>query len=179
VLFKPDDLHYPCDATPARYRRECYELQSDLILPALKQDYRKASAVCDAAGTRDLVSMCYVGLGRNASGAAAFQYAGIRKRCDLASPVGLPFCYQGAVRHLAYAPSELPRGAAFCKSLPTGEARTRCWDGLGLQVSGFFPDEASRRRACRSDNASDVAACNEGAGVAPNGATEVRELPHR
>jgi hypothetical protein len=165
VLFKADDLHYPCDAIPARYRRECYELQADLILPAVKQDYKKASAVCDAAGTPDLVQACYVGLGRNASGASAFQYAGIRKRCDQASPVGVPFCYEGAVRHLAYAPSELPRGVAFCKSLPEGESRSRCWDGVGLQVGGFFSDQASRQRACESDAPRDVASCVEGAGV--------------
>jgi hypothetical protein len=165
VLFKPDDLHYPCDATPMRYRRECYELQSDLILPAVEQDYRKASQVCDAAGAPDLIHVCYVGLGRNASGAAAFQYAGIRKRCDLASPAGKSFCYQGAVRHLAYAPSELPRGVAFCKSLPEGEVRLRCWDGVGLQVGGFFSDQASRQRACQSESPADVAACAEGAGV--------------
>ena len=67
VLFKPGDLHYPCDATPDRYRLECYELQADLILPAVKQDYAKASAVCDGAGSPMLVSVCYVGLGRNAS----------------------------------------------------------------------------------------------------------------
>jgi hypothetical protein len=168
VLFKPNDLQYPCDATPARYRRECYELQADLILPAVQQDYRKASAVCDAAGTPDLVSACYAGLGRNASGASAFQYAGITKRCSLASPPGLPFCYQGAVRHLAYAPSELPRGIAFCKSLPDGEGRARCWGGVGLQVGGFFPDSASRHRACTSDIARDAAACLEGAGVTPS-----------
>src|ERR1700682_882545 len=54
VLFKSNDLHYPCDATPARYRRECYELQADLILPAVKQDYEKAAQVCDGAGTPDL-----------------------------------------------------------------------------------------------------------------------------
>jgi hypothetical protein len=148
-----------------RYRRECYELQADLILPAVKQDYRKAARVCDAAGAPDLVAACYLGLGRNASGAAAFQYAGIRKRCDLASATGLPFCYQGAVRHLAYAPSELPRGVAFCKSLPGGETRSRCWDGVGLQIAGFFSDQASRQRACQSDSAPDVAACEEGAGV--------------
>jgi hypothetical protein len=165
VLFKADDLHYPCDATPARYRRECYELQADLILPAVKQDYKKASAVCDSAGTTDLVRACYAGLGRNASGASAFQYAGIRKRCEQASPAGLPFCYEGAVRHLAYAPSELPRGVAFCKSLPDGERRSGCWDGVGLQVGGFFSDQASRRRACQSEVPRDVAACVEGAGV--------------
>jgi len=165
VLFKTDDLHYPCDATPARYRRECYQLQADLILPAVKQDYKKASAVCDAAGSPDLVQACYVGLGRNASGASAFQYAGIRKRCDQASPAGLPFCYEGAVRHLAYAPSELPRGVAFCKSLPDGERRSRCWDGVGLQVGGFYWDQASRQRACQSEMPRDVAACVEGAGV--------------
>jgi hypothetical protein len=179
VLFKPNDLQYPCDAVPTRYRPECYELQTDLILPAVSEDYRKASAVCDAAGTPDLVDFCYVGLGRNASGASAFQYDGIRKRCDLSSPAGLPFCYQGAVRHLSYAPSELPRGVAFCKSLPEGESRTRCWDGVGLQVGGFFSDIPSRRRACQSDRASDVAACIEGAGAAPPGTAEVRELPHR
>lgn len=165
VLYKPKDLQYPCDATPVRYRRECYDLQADLILPALKQDYRKAGRVCDAAGAPEFVRACYLGLGRNASGAAAFQYAGIRKRCDLASPTGLPYCYQGAVRHLAYAPSELPRGVAFCKSLPDGEARSRCWDGIGLQVGGFFSDQASRERACRSDSAADVASCVQGAGI--------------
>ena len=165
VLFKPNDLHYPCDSTPARYRRECYELQADLILPAVRQDYKEASAVCDAAGATDLVEECYVGLGRNASGAAAFQYDGIRKRCEKASPAGVPFCYKGAVRHLAYAPSELPRGVAFCKSLPAGESRIKCWDGVGLQVGGFFPDLASRQRACQSELRGDVAACVEGAGA--------------
>jgi hypothetical protein len=165
VLFKPNDLQYPCNATPARYRRECYELQADLILPAVGQDYRKASKVCDAAGTPDLLRACYAGLGRNASGAAAFQYAGIRKRCELASPTGMPFCYQGAVRHLAYAPSELPRGIAFCETLPEGEARSRCWGGVGLQIGGFFSDQASRQRACHSETAADVAACALGAGV--------------
>ncbi|HEV7388079.1 MAG TPA: hypothetical protein VGN73_05635 [Gemmatimonadaceae bacterium] len=179
VLFKPNDLHYPCDATPDRYRRECYELQPDLILPAVKQDYLKAGAVCDGAGSPDLVRSCYVGLGRNASGAAAFQYAGIRKRCDLGSPAGRPFCYRGAVRHLAYAPSELPRGIAFCKSLPRGEDRASCWDGVGLQVSGFFSDAASRREACQADDAGDLAACAEGAGLAPAARSEVRELPHQ
>jgi hypothetical protein len=179
VLFKPNDLQYPCDATPTRYRRECYQLQADLILPAVKQDYRKASAVCDAAGSPDLVNACYVGLGRNASGAAAFQYAGIRKRCELASPPGLPYCYEGAVRHLAYAPAELPRGIAFCKSLPEGNARARCWDGVGLQISGFFANLSTRRQACQSENAADVAACIEGAGVTAGDPSEVRELPHQ
>jgi hypothetical protein len=171
VLYKPNDLQYPCDATPVRYRRECYELQADLILPAVKQDYRKAARVCDAASPADLVGECYLGLGRNASGAAAFQYAGIRKRCDLASPAGVAFCYQGAVRHLAYAPSELPRGVAFCKSLPAGETRSRCWDGVGLQVAGFFSDQASRQRACQSDSAADVVACEQGAGVVAGSST--------
>ena len=171
VLFKPNDLHYPCDATPARYRLECYELQADLILPALKQDYRKAGQVCDAAGAPELVRICYVGLGRNASGAAAFQPAGIRKRCELASPAGMPYCYQGAVRHLAYAPGELPRGIAFCKSLPEGDARSRCWDGVGMQIGGFFSDQASRRRACQSGSAADIAACVQGAGVVAGSAS--------
>ncbi|MEA2706804.1 MAG: hypothetical protein QOH22_1592 [Gemmatimonadaceae bacterium] len=165
VLFKPNDLHYPCDATPVRYRRQCYELQADLILPAVKQDYEKAAEVCDAAGTPDLMRACYLGLGRNASGASAFQYSGIRKRCDKSSPTGIAFCYEGAVRHLAYAPSELPRGVAFCKSLPSGDTRAKCWDGIGLQVGGFFADQISRRRACQTEEADDLAACVLGAGV--------------
>lgn len=165
VLFKPSDLLYPCNSTPERYRRECYELQADLILPAVKQDYEQAAKVCDRAGAPDFVRKCYLGLGRNASGAAAFQYAGIRKRCDRSSSFGLAYCYQGAVRHLAYAPSELPRGVAFCNTLPGGETRARCWDGVGLQIGGFFADLASRRRACQSDNPADVAACSEGAGI--------------
>jgi hypothetical protein len=166
VLFKPEDLQYPCDATPRRYRQECYELQPDLILPAVKQDYARASAVCDRAGDPFLVAECFVGLGRNASGASAFQYAGIRKRCDLASSYGRAYCYEGAVRHLAYAPSELPRGVAFCKSLAEGDARVRCWHGIGLQISGFFADIPTRQHACQSEVPRDVAACLESAGSA-------------
>lgn len=166
VLFKPNDLHYPCDSTPIRYRPECYELQADLILPAVKQDYQKAAQVCDAAGSAELVQLCYLGLGRNASGAAAFQYAGIKKRCDKSSAAGVAFCYEGAVRHLAYAPSELPRGVAFCRSLPEGEIRVRCWDGVGLQIGGFFAEPSSRKRACQSESVRDTAACIEGAGIA-------------
>jgi hypothetical protein len=165
VLFKAKDLHYPCDATALRYRRECYDLQADLILPAVQQDYEKAAEVCDSAGTPDLMRSCYLGLGRNASGASAFQYSGIRKRCDKSSANGVAFCYEGAVRHLAYAPSELPRGVAFCKSLPAGDRRAKCLDGVGLQVGGFFADLASRRRACQTENADDLAACVQGAGV--------------
>jgi hypothetical protein len=165
VLFKPNDLHYPCDSTRTQYRLECYELQPDLILPAVKQDYRKAARVCDAAGAPEFVRACYSGLGRNASGAAAFDYDGIKKRCDKSSPFGLPFCYAGAVRHLAYARSELPRGINFCKSLPDGPVRSQCWDGVGMQAAGFFSDRIRLRRACQSVNPTDVSACLEGAGV--------------
>jgi len=165
VLFRPNDLHYPCDSTAPRYRFACYELQPDLILPAVKQDYRKASAVCDAAGAPDLSAFCYVGLGRNASGASAFQYDGIKKRCALASTFGQPFCYMGAVRHLAYAPSELSRGVGFCKSIPVGENRVRCWNGIGQQVASFFAYPDERRQGCQTESADDVSACLVGAGV--------------
>jgi hypothetical protein len=166
ALFRPDDLQYPCSSTPVRYRIECYELQSDLILPAVKQDYHKAADVCDRAGAASFVRACYMGLGRNASGASAFQFEAIKRRCDKSSAAGLPYCYQGAVRHLAYAPSELPRGIAFCRSLPAGDTRSQCWDGVGLQVGGFFADSASRHRACQSDDSRDFAACAQGAGIA-------------
>lgn len=172
VLFQRKDLHYPCDSTASKYRRRCYELQADLILPAVQQDYRRASAVCDGAGTNDLVAACYVGLGRNASGASAFQYAGIMKRCALTSEYGMPFCYQGAVRHLAYAPSELPRGIGFCKSLPEGKGRALCWDGVGLQISAFFGDPNARRRACATESANDTAACYMGAGFSAEAAKQ-------
>jgi hypothetical protein len=165
VLFRRNDLHYPCDSTAAKYRYACYELQSDLILPALAQDYRKASAVCDEAGTRELVAFCYVGLGRNASGASAFQYDGIKKRCALASPFGEPYCYLGAVRHLSYAPSELPRGVSFCKSFPAGENRVRCWNGIGQQIASFNSDLPTRNRACQTESVDDINACLVGAGV--------------
>ena len=165
VLYRAKDLHYPCDSAAMKYRYACYELQSDLILPALKQDYKKAGAVCDQAGTPELVSFCYVGLGRNASGASAFQYDGIKKRCSLSSRFGEAYCYMGAVRHLAYARSELPRGVGFCKSLPAGENRTHCWYGIGQQVASFFADVPARKRGCETELANDFSACLVGAGV--------------
>lgn len=165
VLFKPDDLHHPCSATGVKYRFACYDLQADLILPAVKQDFAKASRVCDAAGELVFVRACHAGLGRNAAGAAGFNVSGIRERCDKSSAEGLAYCYQGAVRQLSYGPTEVPRGFAFCGSLPEGELRTRCWSGLGMQISTFFGDAPSRLRACRSGNAADEKACASGAGL--------------
>ena len=172
VLFRPDDLRYPCDSTAPKYRYACYELQPDLILPAVKQDYRKASVVCDAAGAPELSAFCYVGLGRNASGASAFQYDGIKKRCALMSAFGQPYCYMGAVRHLSYAPSELSRGEGLCKSLPAGENRTRCWNGIGQQIASFVADPPGRRHGCQTESADDVSACLVGAGVESNRPTQ-------
>jgi hypothetical protein len=165
VLFHPKDLHYPCDVTPTRYQLACYELQPDLILPAVHQDYERAAEVCDGAREQRLMRACYLGLGRNASGAAAFQYAGIIKRCAKSSAEGLPFCYAGAVRTLAYAPSELQRGIGFCQSLPRGDSRAQCWDGVGLQISGFYSDIGARARACQTNDFSDRRACFIGAGM--------------
>lgn len=171
TLFKPGDLHYPCNVTPARYRGECYLLQADIILPAVKHNYARAARVCDGAGSTPLVRACYRGLGRNASGGAAFEFDEVMRRCASGSSSGSPFCYEGAVRQLAYAASELPRGIAFCKAIPVSQARMRCWGGLGLQIGGFFVDAAARRRACESDLPSDVAACINGAGVRGVGRT--------
>ncbi|HEU4748886.1 MAG TPA: hypothetical protein VFS56_10325 [Gemmatimonadaceae bacterium] len=165
TLFKPGDLHYPCNATPERYRRECYSLQADIILPALKHDYRRAAKICDEAGATPLVRACYSGLGRNASGGQGSDFDGIMRRCASGSASGSPFCYEGAVRQLAYAASELPRGTAFCRALAASESRMRCWAGLGLQIGGFFVGDPARRSACQSDRAADVEACLNGAGV--------------
>jgi hypothetical protein len=168
TLFKPDDLHYPCNATPERYRRDCYALQADIILAAVKHDYLKASRVCDAAGAPDLVRACYLGLGRNAAGpsASAVSFDGIKRRCAHASTRGAPFCYEGAARQLAYAPSRLKHAIAFCGGLPDGPLRESCWGGVGLQIGGFVPDIASRRKACESDRVADVVPCINGAGAA-------------
>jgi hypothetical protein len=168
LLFHPNDLHYPCDVTPARYQLECYELQTDLILPAVHEDYEMAAEVCDGAREPRLMRACYLGLGRNAAGASAFQYAGIIKRCTRSSAEGLPFCYAGAVRTLAYAPGELQRGIGFCQSLPRGDARAQCWDGIGLQIAGFYSDIGARARACQANDLSDRGSCFIGAGVPAN-----------
>lgn len=171
TLYKPGDLHYPCNATPARYRRECYSLQADIILPAVKHNYSRAAKVCDGAGAAPLVRACYRGLGRNASGGATSDFRDIMVRCGGGSPAGAPFCYEGAVRQLAYAASELPRGVAFCRAIGASEPRMRCWGGLGLQIGGFFVDPAARRRACQSGRPADVNACLNGAGVGTLGRT--------
>ena len=45
--------------------------------------------------------------------------------------------------------------------------------------AGFFNDTPSRKQACQSEDASDLAACAEGAGIASTARSEVRELPHQ
>ena len=59
--------------------------------------------------------------------------------------------------------------AAFCRSMPAGDSRSQCWEGVGLQIGGFFSNLTSRQRACGSENLQDSAACERGAGVASAG----------
>ena len=96
VLFKP--TIFIIRATPRRrYRLECYQLQADLILPAVKGDYRR-QARSAMRRALNLVGGCYEDSAECIGGRSVW-YSGIRKRCDLASPAGVPYA-RGAVRNL-------------------------------------------------------------------------------
>ncbi len=99
--LKTDDLLYPCDSSPEKYKATCYLMQSSYILRQENYDFAKTFEECSKAG--DYATQCYQSLGRDASGYTISNAALTRNICFLGQnyeqKVG---CLIGAARDFKY-----------------------------------------------------------------------------
>lgn len=96
--LRADDPLYPCTAVDAKYRNQCYSMQTSHALTVMGRDFAKVFTLCgqiDAANQ----ATCYQSLGRDASGNSVSDPDQTYQTCSMApSQVAKQNCVIGAVK---------------------------------------------------------------------------------
>jgi hypothetical protein len=100
--LKPSEPLYPCTAVAAKYKAECFDMQTSYALGAVRGDFARVFALCAAVGM-PLRTNCYQSLGRDAATISLNQVPGTVATCNLG--VGheqRSYCVLGAVLDFVY-----------------------------------------------------------------------------
>lgn len=98
AYFKADQPLYPCTFVDAKYKQQCYLMQTSYILQHNGYDFAKTFQEC-AKADAGFVNTCYTSAGRDASGSTNSDVARTVANCRLAqNDDGLYYCMLGADR---------------------------------------------------------------------------------
>jgi hypothetical protein len=162
--LKKDDLLYPCDVVKDVDKLYCYLLVTSYILPQVGYDWKKAADWCRKSDA-NFVQYCFQSYGRDASGSAREDPAGIIRNCSNAGS-GERECIFGAVRDiLNNNPSDV-RSKELCQKVDS-EFRSYCTYGIGSIVGTYYSTSTQQRAACvKFSPAGLLSECLNGAGSA-------------
>jgi Cytochrome C oxidase, cbb3-type, subunit III len=164
--LRESDPLYPCPVVARRHKLSCYLLATSRILPLVDYDFVRASAACRRSEA-EWVTTCFESLGRDASGQARGDAAGILERCAPARD-RTGDCIYGAARDLVNNDAATERAQVLCNTAPRTH-RVACFRGIGTIVAAMHPTIAERTRVCGEVSRVErfSSACRAGAGVAP------------
>lgn len=160
--INPLDPYYPCTILHPHYQRACWGMQTSIILELTQHDWRRTAALC-AGAPREWRTTCYQSLGTNISGATVRNTARSIELCSLGDPTYQPWCFVGVVKNFVDVTSRPEDGLAFCREVPDGPNRARCYLAVGEQVGVLFPSLARRAPYCDALPPVDRAPCRYGA----------------
>ena len=125
--LRPDDLLYPCDAVDARYKDQCYLMQSSYILQQNGYDFADAFRLCAAADS-GYQNTCYQSIGRDASGSTNSNVVRTKENCDHAPDDNAKRnCMVGAAKDFVSYYHNDVQAREFCKAFG-GQIETACYD---------------------------------------------------
>jgi hypothetical protein len=161
TFLNRDEPLYPCTIVATQYRYQCYNLQSSAILMFNGQNYAQTAKECDKA-PEQYISVCYMSLGRDISGAT------------LRNPnTSIEFCLQGTQSHwgdcLAGVAKDFVNtdynpdaGLALCGKAPDS-TKTSCYGAIGEMLLSLYSDPIRRAQECERAEPNYVAACRAAA----------------
>jgi len=167
IHVRADDLLYPCDAVADRYRRECFMMQTSIMLWLNGTDYARAFQTCETAPA-DYIAICYQSLGRDISGNTLRDTDQSLKLCGLGRMPYAPSCYVGAVKNFIDVTWRTDQAGDFCRRVP-GEAKPACYAAIGEQVSVLHADQGARAAECGKMEPDFIYACDLAASVRRQG----------
>lgn len=160
----PADPHYPCSVLDARYRQACYSMQSSAVLFWAAGDVRAGIEFC-ADAPEDARHTCYVSLGRDIN---AYTGQNARAALEHCLAVGEPYraaCFIGVAKNRIDVTADAADGVEFCRLVPAGAGRARCFQAVGEQIAVLTGDPDRRAALCEGLAPEDARACRSGASV--------------
>lgn len=128
-FLKNDDLLYPCDQTPEKYKGTCYLMQSSYILRQENYDFVKTFDICSQADKYAV--NCYQSLGRDTSGFTISDINSTKNICLLGkNPDQKLGCLIGAAEDFKYYFHGESQAKALCNSVDDQNLRSSCLNGL-------------------------------------------------
>jgi hypothetical protein len=163
--FDADDPLAPCPQVAPAHKLYCYLQVADNLVRGTGYDWRQIAADCNTEKVAGWRSICFQGVGRQASGNNYGRPASVARLCAIAGRTGQADCVYGAARDIASNAASGKPAAAFCRLL-AGALVARCFEGVGTILATLDPTPGVVRRACASLTTAHRAACLRGAGVA-------------
>lgn len=134
--LSPTDYHYPCNKLDAKYRAECYVMQTsrmtEMGLPPenIFQECEKAA---------EYVSQCTLSIGRDLSNfARAGDVRGTAQKCELARGEKRTACLRGVVYALIDNTWDGRYALPFCAALSEENDRADCFQTGAQYLRGTF-----------------------------------------
>lgn len=154
---------YPCTIMAERFLNACYGMQTAAILFQNHGDIGAAARTCEQASPIGMRYVCHLSLGRD-----IYAYAKMRPRdairlCSLASAEYQPWCHMGVVKNFVDPRPE--DGFAYCRDVPGGANKLKCYAGVGEQVASLRNSLEERGAMCDAAEPAYRAACRFGAQV--------------
>lgn len=164
IPITASDPLYPCSILDERYLRDCYQMQTSVILYYNQGDIASAARVCDGAPPAMRI-WCYQSLGRDISSYTLQQPEESIRLCSLGDPRYQPWCYVGLVKNFVDLTAKTDEGFAFCRRVPGRMNRMKCYEALGEEIGILTASTVERTAMCEQAEPDYLDACRYGARV--------------
>lgn len=160
------DALYPCTILADQYLRSCYLGQGGILLSHVDYDFGRAATECDRV-VETYRDVCYMSLGTNASGVTVRNTRKSLDFCGKGNTDWRQWCYVGVVKNFIDVTADPADGIAFCKEVPAGQDRDRCWNAVGEQLAVLYTRDTDRREVACATTGEGERICRQGAGLWP------------
>ncbi len=156
------DKQYPCSIVGDRYERECYRIQTALMLYLDRASIPKAAHDCDGAAP-NYRSWCYESLGRDISAFSSYHAEVAVHLCTVGTPSLRQYCYSGAAESFVDNQAKADAGFGVCAAIPLASDKPICYQRVGELIVSLASTMAEREAMCTLPTPEATKACRKGA----------------
>ncbi|MGB0909702.1 MAG: hypothetical protein ACPGYT_05020 [Nitrospirales bacterium] len=161
-LIDPKNPLYPCSDLDKKYLRECYMMQTSIILHLTHYDFAKAFLECDKA-PEDMRPTCYQSMGRDISGHTLRDIKQSLRLCDLGTATHQGRCFIGVVKNFLNVSGQASENAfEFCRQSPK-QHKKDCHYAIGEELLTLYAKPQRRSRECHRSETKHIQDCRQGA----------------
>jgi len=139
--FSPTDYHAPCNRLDAKYRNDCYIMQTSRMTE-MGLSAERVLEECAKAG--EFADSCALSLGRDLSNDSRVgKSPAVAKKCEMASGSTLQACVRGVIFALIDNTWDGRYALPFCHRLASALDQDYCFKESGQYIAGYFPEPAA------------------------------------